>query len=99
MTSNKRKILLREAHSLHPTVMIGKMGLTEAVLQAVRESLLNHELIKVKFLDFKQQKHELTDIMSEKADAEKVGMIGNIAILYRRNDDPEKRVYHGIPRE
>ncbi len=90
---------MREAHNLSPLVMIGKQGLTEAVIQAARESIHNHELIKVKFLDFKEERNDLLDRLAEQTGSERVTMIGNIGILYRRNEDPEKRVYHGIPRE
>ena len=52
MLSGKQKRFLRaEAHGLEPTVMIGKEGLSDTLLEAVREALLAHELIKVRVLD------------------------------------------------
>ena len=99
MSSKKRSILLREAHLLKPAVLVGKQGLTEGVVQAVRESLDRHELVKIKFNDFKENKRELLESIVRQTDAETVSVIGNVGIIYRRNEDPSKRVYHGIPLE
>jgi RNA-binding protein len=96
MTSLKgfqKKYLRGLAHSLKPVVQIGKEGSTEGVIRAIDECLLRHELIKVKFTDFKEKglKEELTGEFTAKTGSELVGMIGHTAILYRRQADPEKR--------
>ncbi len=96
MTSLKgfqKKYLRGLAHSLKPVVQIGKEGSTEGVTRAIDECLFRHELIKVKFTDFKEkdQKEELTEELTAKTGSELVGMIGHTAILYRRQTDPEKR--------
>jgi len=59
----------------------------------VDESLAKHELIKVKFIDFKEkdQKKEIAGAIEIKTASELVGMIGHMAIFYRRQKDPEKR--------
>jgi len=38
-----------------------------------------------------QEKNELTDNLAEKCSAEVAGRIGHVAILYRQNEDKEKR--------
>ncbi len=88
---------MREAHSLHPTVMVGKQGVTESVTAAVQDQLYHHELVKIKFLEFKDEKQELVNELARRTDSERVAVIGNIGILYRRNEDPQKRIYRGIP--
>lgn len=90
---------MREAHHVRPTVMIGKMGLTDAVAAAAEESLACHELIKVKWIDFKEKKQELFSELARRTGAEEVAVIGNVGILYRRNPDPQQCVIPGIPRE
>jgi RNA-binding protein len=35
-------------HGLHPVVMVGKLGLTDAVVAATVEALLAHELVKAR---------------------------------------------------
>lgn len=81
------------AHDLKPLVFIGGKGTTAALFEAVQEALDKHELIKIKFNDFKQkeQKAEILERIEKETRAEMVGMVGHVAILYRPQDDPEKR--------
>jgi RNA-binding protein len=48
LTGKQRSYLRSLAHSLEPVVQIGQAGLTAAVLKHVDESLVAHELIKIK---------------------------------------------------
>ena len=54
-------------------------------------SLESHELIKVRFLDFKDRKTDLADEIAGKTGAEVAGIIGHVAILYRQHPEEEKR--------
>jgi len=78
---------------MKPLVLIGQSGLTPGVIAAVDEALETHELIKVKFNDFKEkaQKEEINGAIKAGTASEMVGMIGHLAIFYRMNPDPEKR--------
>ena len=89
----QRKYLRSLAHNMKPIVLIGQKGITESVVTSVNESLNKHELIKIKFVEFKEktQKKEISGIIEKKTLSEMVGMIGHIAIFYRQNPDPEKR--------
>lgn len=87
----QRKHLRGLAHDLKPVVMIGKNGVAETVLKSIDQALNDHELIKVKFLDFKSEKKILAAKIAEHCGSELAGLIGNIAIFYRRHKDPEKR--------
>ena len=80
------------AHHIKPVVQIGKLGMTEALLATVNKALDDHELIKVKFISFKDEKRDLSHELAEKTGAEFVGAIGNILILYREQKDKDKRV-------
>lgn len=86
-----RKYLRSLAHELKPLVQVGKSGITEGLIQSVNDVLDQHELVKVRFLEFKDEKKELAQEIAEKAPCEQVGMIGHIAIYYREQSDPEKR--------
>lgn len=90
MTSQIRKQLSAQAHDLNPVVIIGQNGVTDGVIGKIDESLTAHELIKIKFLEFKDEKQELTDSICEKTEAQLVRIIGNIAILYRENPEKDK---------
>jgi RNA-binding protein len=91
LAGSKRKYLRGLAHGLKPLVQVGKGGVTPALLAAVNGALDEHELIKVKFVDFKEEKKELSAEIGRKTKSERVGMIGNVAVFYRQHADPEKR--------
>ena len=87
----QRKSLRKQAHHLKPTVFVGKEGMSNTVVGAAREAVSAHELIKVRFIDFKDRKKELAAQLAERTDSELVGMIGHLAILYREHPDEDKR--------
>ena len=89
----QKKYLKGLVHGIKPLVFVGQKGLSSTVTQAVDESLEKHELIKVKFIDFKEksQKKEMTGLIEKETVSELVGMIGHMAIFYREQKDPEKR--------
>jgi len=91
LSSRQRKHLKALAHHLDPLVQVGTKGVTDNLLAAIDEELERHELIKIKFDDFKDEKKELTKIISGKTSSEIIGSIGNVVILFRYQADREKR--------
>ncbi len=89
----QKKYLKGLAHGMKPLVFVGQKGLSPALTQAVGEALDDHELIKVKFIDFKEkvQKEEISAAIEKKTACELVGLIGHMAIFFRQQRDPEKR--------
>lgn len=89
----QKRYLKGRAHGLQPVVFVGHRGITPAVIREVDASLDKHELIKVKFVDFKErvQKEEIAGAIERETASELVGMIGHMAIFYRPQKDPEKR--------
>ncbi len=94
LTYGQRKKLKALAHNLHPMIQVGKKGLTEELVSATDKALLDHELIKIKFVGFKEEKHEIIENLSEKTQCLVVAVIGHTAILYRPNPDTDKRKIH-----
>ena len=88
----QKKYLKGLAHGIKPVAYVGQNGLTPMVSQAIDESLATHELIKVKFVDFKEKVHkeEITAAIEQETASELVGIIGHVAIFYRRHQDPDK---------
>ncbi|MGD8961400.1 MAG: ribosome assembly RNA-binding protein YhbY [Desulfobacterales bacterium] len=89
----QKKFLKGLAHGLKPVVFVGQKGLTANLIDSIQDALETHELIKVKFVEFKdkQQKISLAETLSVEANCQLVGMIGHIAILFRQQAEPEKR--------
>jgi RNA-binding protein len=91
LTGFQRSYLSKMAHPLSPVVMVGGAGVTDAVVDAVKAALESHELIKVKFVDHKEEKRDLASQLAEQAHAELVRVLGNMAVLYKEAYDPQNR--------
>lgn len=93
IASFQAKYLRGLAHGLKALVFVGQKGVAPAVLEAAREALRAHELIKVKFVDLKDRrvKAELAAEIERSTDSVLVGLIGHTAIFYRPQPDPDKR--------
>jgi RNA-binding protein len=89
----QKKYLKGLAHGMKPLAYVGQKGLSPAVAESIDEALEKHELIKVKFVDFKEktQRKEIAGAIEKETVSELVGMIGHVAIFYREHRDPEKR--------
>ncbi len=96
----QKKYLRGLAHGLDPVVFIGQHGLTDSVTKSIEEALEAHELIKVKFNDYKEkeQKKEISGEIEKNNKCTMVGMIGHISIFFRQKKRTEKRKIK-IPRE
>ncbi len=89
----QRKYLRGLAHNLRPVVLVGRKGVTPALIDNIEAALMAHELIKVRFIDIKEREQKnriITDVIAQTG-CELAGTIGHTAILYRPNPDPDKR--------
>ena len=93
LNSKQRKYLEKEAHDLQAVVIVGGAGLTDGVISMTDKALADHELIKIKFNEYKDEVKELTSEICEKCDATLVRIIGFTAILYREAKEPEDRKF------
>jgi len=93
LSSTQAKYLRGMAHGSKPVVFIGQKGLTDALIRSTEEAFDSHELIKIKFIDYKEkkQKKEIAGALEDRTGSRLAGMIGHIAILYRQHPDPERR--------
>jgi RNA-binding protein len=78
-----RKLKARAQH-LEPTFKVGKAGLSEGFVKSVDEGLTHHDLVKVKFVEFKDEKKTLAPALAEKTSSHLIMRVGNVAVLYRR---------------
>ena len=93
LKSFQKKYLRGLAHKLKPVVLIGQKGLTDKVLRSTEQAFEDHELIKIKFNDFKEkeQKKEISELLESKTGSEIVSAIGHTVIFYKQQEDPEKQ--------
>jgi len=90
LSGAQRRYLRGLANPLKPVVVIGKNGLNAPVLGAIEEALHDHELIKIRFLEFKEEKKSMAQEIAVATHSEEVGMVGHTALFYRQQTDPRK---------
>ncbi|MBN2874428.1 MAG: YhbY family RNA-binding protein [Spirochaetales bacterium] len=91
LTSKQRARLSALANELHPIVFLGKAGAADGVYEALDKALADHELVKLRFVDFKGERRELAQQLADRAGADLVRVIGHVAIVYRPAPDPANR--------
>ncbi|HXI84599.1 MAG TPA: YhbY family RNA-binding protein [Verrucomicrobiae bacterium] len=79
------------AQQLDPVLHVGKAGLTDAFLASVEQALNDHELIKIKFAAFKEERKPLAAEMAARTHSELVWIVGHVTVLYREQADPACR--------
>ncbi len=90
LTNADVRELKAKAQRLKATLKVGKAGISSEFLAALDHELTCHELVKVKFDEFKEQKKELTPQLAEKSGSYLVTRVGNVVVLYRRKPAEEK---------
>ena len=83
LTNAQVRDLKAQAQRLKATLKIGKEGLSPQFLAALDEVLKHHELVKVKFDEFKEQKKELAPQLAEKTGSHLIMRVGNVVVLHR----------------
>lgn len=88
-----RRRLKRIAHHLHPVILVGDQGVTEALIAETERALDDHELIKVRLhSEDRDNRRSLADALAEACGAAVVQRIGKVAVLFRKNPEPKPRL-------
>ena len=91
LTAKQKKSLKGQAHHLNPVLQIGKNGFSDKIVNALNDVLELHELVKVKFGDFKDEKSQIVKKLMEETHSHHIGTVGNIAIFFKQNPNPKKQ--------
>jgi RNA-binding protein len=86
LTKNQKQQLRMLAHAIKPVVMIGNLGLTQAVQLEIHRALEDHELIKIKIAGGdKEQRKQITDAIIHEQAAHLIQSIGHVIVIYRQS--------------
>ena len=84
LTSKERAELRSQANTLETTLMVGKGGVTEAVVAEADNQLTTRELVKGKVLEGAlMSPREVSDAICEATGAEGVAVIGTKFVIWR----------------
>ncbi len=71
------------AQHLEPMFKLGKAGLTDGFVRSISEALDKHELVKIRFVEFKEKKKELAPQLAEMTSSHLIMRVGNVMVLHR----------------
>ena len=72
-------------------MLVGRAGVTDAVVREVDDALEARELIKIRLPGDREQRTRAAAAIAARTASDLAGQVGRIAILYRRNPDPARR--------
>ena len=91
LTGKQRRALRAMGHHLKVYVRVGQAGVTEAVVAATAQALLDHELVKVKLAeDDRELRAQAAEKLAADSGAELAQLLGRTALLFKaREKDPK----------
>jgi RNA-binding protein len=84
LTGAQKRALKSRAQLLEAVIRIGQSGVTDALLQSLDNALSQHELVKVRFADFKEERKTLAPQLAERTSSALIQQVGNVAVFFRR---------------
>ena len=92
MYTNRQTRYLRSlAHPLKPVIRVGQRGVTPALQDELQQALLVHELLKIKIeAGDRTARNSMIEQLCQSSGAHLVQRIGNVAVIYRRNEEKPK---------
>ena len=83
MDSKTRAKLRGFANKIEASVIIGKDGITDNVLNQISMNLDAHELVKISVLSADEDYKQMLSFLAEKLQAEPIQAVGKKLVLYR----------------
>ena len=84
LTSKERSVLRAQATNIDTTLIVGKSGITETVVEEAERLLTARELVKGRVLEGAlMSPREVSDALCEATGAEGVAVIGTKFVIYR----------------
>ncbi|XOQ31951.1 MAG: RNA-binding protein YhbY [Dialister sp.] len=95
LTGKQKQYLKSQAVQLPAYVQIGKEGLTDTVIDSVKDVLLARELVKVKINQNSDEDiRDTADLLARDLDCEIVQIIGRNCVLFKQK---EKKSHYELP--
>jgi RNA-binding protein len=87
LPDSQKKFLRGRGHSLKPVITVGDAGLSESLFKEFESTIRHHELIKVRVRAADRiERDKIIDDLCVRGSARLVCRIGNVALLYRPNE-------------
>ena len=87
LSGKQRRKLRALGHHLDPVVMVGQQGITPGVIGATEQALFDHELIKVKMPEGREEREAALKQLAEATESEVAQSLGRTALLFKKRDE------------
>lgn len=91
LSQNQKKKLKAQSQSLEPLVHVGKNGLSAEFHAELEKMLEARELVKMKFVQLKDEKKTLAPQIAQEHGAALVMLVGHVAVFYRQHPVAQNR--------
>lgn len=89
LTGKQVRHLRALGHHLKPVVLIGKEGVTPALISSIDECLARHELLKIKILETcPLDRKEAANLIANKTCSHVAQVLGRTILIYRAAESP-----------
>ncbi len=90
LTGRQVRHLRALGHHLKAVVLVGKEGITPALVSTVDECLANHELLKIKLLEnCPEDRRAAAYEIAKQTRSHVAQVVGRTILLYRKAENPE----------
>ena len=87
LSEPQKKFLRGLGHQLKPVIVVSDAGLSDSLMKEFDSTIEHHELIKVRVrTGDRETRDNIISELCKKGVTELVARIGNVALIYRRND-------------
>lgn len=91
LTAKQKQYLKGLAHGLEPVVQVGSKGISDGLVDQIRDQLVAHELIKVRFnTESASDPAESAEELATRTKSQLVQQLGRMLVFYRRHDQKPK---------
>jgi len=91
LTAKQKQYLKGLAHGLEPVVQVGSKGISDGLIDQIRQQLVVHELIKIRFnTESASEPAESAEELATRTKSQLVQKLGRMVVLYRRHDEKPK---------
>ena len=85
LTQSQTKYLRGYSHGLKPLIMVGAKGITDSLIEELRNTLAHHELVKIKIAsDNREERAQIIKTLQETTGADLVQTLGKICVLFQQ---------------
>ncbi|MGA1016011.1 MAG: YhbY family RNA-binding protein [Limisphaerales bacterium] len=87
LSGSEKRALKSRAQRLEASLKLGRQGMSPAFCQQLNQALEHQQLVKVRFVEFKDQKKTMAKELAEKTACHLVTMVGHVAVFYRPENE------------